>query len=246
MKYELMYPAEIRTAIAENIPVILALGVLEYHGEHLVTGVDTLVIVKALEQLESEIPMVVLPPFYYGASSFAVAGPEGNGSLHTDPGLLYPFAQNLFDNLLRIGFRNIHVIVHHQSENFTAGMPTDLSFKLAARQALFNFLERERGLGWWGDAGGADYYEKHDEGEDPFNWIKVHPFLSPEIQLEHPIDHAGKLETALMMALCPEGVQMNRFRSGIWYTAEAVEATRAYGDEVKSLIFDYLRKILRK
>jgi creatinine amidohydrolase/Fe(II)-dependent formamide hydrolase-like protein len=57
----------------------------------------------------------------------------------------------MFQGLLRIGFRNIHVVVHHQTENFMAGMPTDLAFKFAARQAIFGFLERERGEGWWGN-----------------------------------------------------------------------------------------------
>ena len=57
----------------------------------------------------------------------------------------------MFQGLLRIGFRNIHVVVHHQTENFAAGMPTDLAFKFAARQAIFAFLEKERGEGWWGE-----------------------------------------------------------------------------------------------
>ena len=56
-------------------------------------------------------------------------------------------ARDLFASLLRVGFRNIHFIIHHQSENFTAGMPTDLAFKTAARQAIFERLRRERGDG---------------------------------------------------------------------------------------------------
>ncbi len=244
MRYELMYPSDIRKAIETHTPVVLALGVLEYHGEHLTTGVDTLVIVRAFELLEKELPMVILPPFYYGASSFAVEPPEKKGSVHTGPEILYPFAQNLFTNLLRIGFRNIHVFVHHQSENFTAGMPTDLSFKLAARQATFSFLEKERGEGWWGDASSSNYYEQHTQGSDPFNWIRIHPFLSPQIQAEYPIDHAGKLETALMMALCPEGVDMEQFKTGTWYTETAPQASLEYGNKVKELILNHLRTTL--
>lgn len=244
MRYELMYPEDIRSAIDSNTPAVLALGVLEYHGEHLVTGVDTLVIVKALKILEKELPMVILPPFYYGASSFAVEPPERKGSIHTGPQILYPFAQNLFDNLLRIGFRNIHVFVHHQSENFAAGMPTDLSFKLAAKQATFSFLEKDRGEGWWGNASSSDYYEQHNQGSDPFNWIRIHPFLSADIQAQYPIDHAGKLETALMQSLCPEGVDMKRFKKGTWYTESATQATKEYGDIVKELVLDNLRNIL--
>jgi creatinine amidohydrolase/Fe(II)-dependent formamide hydrolase-like protein len=55
---------------------------------------------------------------------------------------LVPFAKAMFQGLLRIGFRNIHVIVHHQTENFAASMPTDLAFKFAGRLAIFAFPEK--------------------------------------------------------------------------------------------------------
>ena len=129
MRYELMLPHQIRTAIAENWPVVLPLGVLEYHGEHMAVGMDTLAVVKMLELVEKEMNLVILPPFYYGAASYAVEPPEGNGSVQVDGGTLAPFAEALFFSLLRIGFRNIHAIIHHQTENFAAGMPTDLAFK---------------------------------------------------------------------------------------------------------------------
>ncbi len=245
MRYETMFPDQIRSAIDNNTPVVLALGVLEYHGEHLVSGVDTLVIVRAFDLLEKEMPLVIMPPFYYGASSYAVEPPERKGSVHIDSEILNPFARSLFDNLLRIGFRNVHVFVHHQSENFTAGMPTDLSFKLAARQATFAFLEKQRGEGWWGAAGSEDYYENHEQGDNPFNWIRIHPFMSSDIQKDHPIDHAGKLETALMMAFCPEGSDMSKFEEGKWYTQTAKQATLEYGVEVKELILADLRKRLK-
>jgi creatinine amidohydrolase/Fe(II)-dependent formamide hydrolase-like protein len=211
MRYELMFPGEIREAIDKNIPVALALGVLEYHGEHLSPGVDTLLVVRALEMIEKELPVVIFPPFYYGASSFAVEPPERNGTVHIDSQVLQPFARQLFYNLLRIGFRNIHVFIHHQCENFPEGMPTDLSFKLAARQETFAFLEKARGEGWWGDQSFSDYYENHAAGDNPFNWIKIQPFMSEEAQVQFPIDHAGMQETSLMMAFCPEAVDMSRY-----------------------------------
>lgn len=69
---------------------------------------------------------MLLPPFCYGASSYAVAPPENNGSLHVDADTLYRFAQEMFTGLLRIALSQHSFFVHHQSENFTAGMPTDL------------------------------------------------------------------------------------------------------------------------
>ncbi len=52
MRYELMLPYQIRNAIERRWPVVLPLGVLEYHGEHMAVGMDTLAVVKLLEILE--------------------------------------------------------------------------------------------------------------------------------------------------------------------------------------------------
>ena len=55
MRYETMLPFQIRQAIDGNWPVVLPIGVLEYHGEHLAVGTDTLVVIRALEIVEQEI-----------------------------------------------------------------------------------------------------------------------------------------------------------------------------------------------
>ena len=244
MHYETMFPDQIRSAIDENTPVVLPVGTLEYHSEHLPPGVDTLLVVRALEELAGEMPLVILPPFYYGAGSFVVESPERNGTFHVDAEVLHAFARQVFYNLLRIGFRNVRVVVHHQTENFAEGMPTDLAFKLAARQEIFAFLERERGESWWGDESSADYYESHAEGENPFNWIRVHPFMDEAAQARFPIDHAGKQETSLMMAFCPECVDMGRFSDEKWYSRGAQEASEEYSLEAKVMVLDGLRRAL--
>ncbi|SEF06775.1 creatinine amidohydrolase [Rhizobiales bacterium GAS188] len=240
----MMLPHQIRTAIDERWPVVLPLGVLEYHGEHMAVGMDTLAVVKILEILEGEMNLVILPPFHYGAASYAVEPPERNGSLQVDAQVLLPFAQEMFGGLLRIGFRNIHVIIHHQTENFAAGMPTDLAFKLAARQAIFAILEKERGEGWWGSEKMADYYAQQSSGDDPFNWIKAHPLMTSEAMAGYPFDHAGQGETSLLMALCPEGVDLARLSDKTWYTRSAREASAELGRRGRDLILARLRKVL--
>jgi creatinine amidohydrolase len=241
-----MYPREIRTAIERNTPVVMAVGVLEYHGEHLNVGVDTLLVTRTLDRLEreDEQKLVILPPFYYGAGSYVVAPPDGNGTMHTSPDGLVPFAREFFRSLLRIGFRNVHLFIHHQSENFAAGMPTDLSFKLAAKQETFAFLEEERGEDWWGREAGKDYYEDNQGGENPFNWIQVHPLMSEAAQAAYPIDHAGRQETSLMMALCPEGVAPERIDDALWYSTAAREASAEEGETAVSLLMADVRALL--
>ena len=245
MRFDLMRPHQIREAIARNLPVVLPLGVMEYHGEHMGVGMDLLAVTRALDRLERETGIVILPPFAYGAASYAVEGPEGTGTLHVDAGKIAPFAEEMFVGLLRIGFRNIHGIIHHQSENFVAGMPTDLAFRFAGRQAVFRFLERERGEGWWGRTEMRDYYARHDAGTDPFNWIKVHPLMSKAVTAEYPFDHAGIGETSLMLALAPEVVEMGRVGENRgWYTEGAEAASAELGERGVALILAHLRDVL--
>ena len=245
MRYEMMFPDQIRKAIDENWPAALAVGVLEYHSEHCVVGVDTLLVSRALEILEGEMEMVILPAYFYGAASYVVEPPERNGSIHVESTVIHRFAREVLGGFLRVGFRNMHVFIHHQSENFAAGMPTDLAFKLAARQVIFEFLNRERGEGWWGDNAMKDYYTDHEAGSDPFSWIQVHPFMSDEIQARFPIDHAGRQETSLMLAFCEEGVDMDRLSQEKWYTEHAPEADLAYGNAAKELILARMGETLR-
>jgi creatinine amidohydrolase len=224
----------------------MSLGVLEYHSEHCCVGVDTLLVVKAMEELEKEMDMVILPTFYYGAASYAVDIPERNGTVHVNASTLHVFAKELFKNFLRIGFRNIHLFVHHQSENFSVGMPTDLAFKLASREAIFEFLEKTRGENWWGDNSMQDYYQSKGKTDDPFAWIQINPFMDAKSQKEFPIDHAGKQETSLMMAFCPEGVDMKKFTDEKWYAKSAKDANLEYGMKAKKIILDGIRKILKR
>jgi creatinine amidohydrolase/Fe(II)-dependent formamide hydrolase-like protein len=246
MRYEMMYPDQLRRAIKESWPVVLPLGVLEYHAGHCVLGVDTLLVRRAVEILEQEMDMVVLPAFFYGAASYGVAAPEGNGSVQIGAPALRAFASDLFRSLLRIGFRNIHVFIHHQSNEFWVGMPTDLAFRLAAREVVFEFCDQTKGEGWWGSEEMSNYFAEQAQFTDPFNWIRVHPLMNEETQKRFPIDHADKQETSLMLAFCPEGVDMKRFSAEHWFCRNAPEANLEYGNAAKAMILDGMRKVLKR
>jgi creatinine amidohydrolase len=246
MKYEIMLPHQIRKAIDESWPVILSSGVLEYHAEQCSVGTDALIINKIVDELEKETDMVVLPPLFYGVSSLAVAPPERNGTVNISAEALYLFGRDIFRGLLRVGFRNVHVLCWHQSENFKDGMPTDLALKLAAREATFEFLEKENGEGWWGNNDMKDYYSDHVKGKNPFNWIRFHPIYSDEVRKKYPVvEHAGKAETSLLMALCPEAVDMKYWTDKIWYAETAKNASAKYGFAFKEAMKESLRHVLK-
>lgn len=240
MKFERMRPGQLQAAIHDRLPFVLPIGVMEYHGAHLPSGVDLLAVTEVLQRFGDRI--VTLPSFAYGAASHAVAGPEGTGTLHLDATSFLPMVEALFSALLKAGIRNIHGVVHHQTENFHQGMPTDLVFRLAARNAIFRHLEAERGAGWWGDRGMRDYYAKAEAAEAPFNWIRIHP-LFPK-GADFPFDHAGLGETALMMALAPETVDLPRAdEGGHWYTETAPAATAELGECGVAIAMAHLEQV---
>jgi creatinine amidohydrolase len=240
MQFDRMRPDQIAQAVAVGTPVVLPIGVMEYHGAHLPAGVDLLIVTETLRRLGDRI--ITLPPFAYGAASHAVAGP-GAGTLHLDPATFLPLAEALFGALLSTGFRNLHGVIHHQTENFAQGMPTDLAFRLAARNAIFRHLESTRGPGWWGDRGMQDYYAQHAVGADPFNWIRIHPLFPTGA--DFPFDHAGVGETALMLALAPETVEMSQaLAGGHWYTETAPAASSALGERGVEIALSHMRAVL--
>ena len=63
MQYLNMLPYQIREAIDRNVPVVLPLGVIEYHAEHLPMGVDCFTCIEIIRRVEERHPeLVVLPP----------------------------------------------------------------------------------------------------------------------------------------------------------------------------------------
>jgi creatinine amidohydrolase/Fe(II)-dependent formamide hydrolase-like protein len=241
MDFARLRPHQLQEAIAANRPVVLPIGVLEYHGQHLPAGVDLLAVTEVLARLGDAI--ITLPPFAYGAASHAVSGPEGTGTLHIEANAILPLAESLFTALLKAGFRNIRGVIHHQTEGFDQGMPTDLAFRLAGRNAIMRYLEGTRGPGWWGDRAMQDYYARQAEGEDPFNWVQIHPLFPRGAAF--PFDHAGQGETSLMQALAPETVDVSRASDGgHWYTENAGQASPELGERGVQIALAHLRKVL--
>ena len=243
MQFDRMRPDQIAAAIAAGTPVVLPIGVMEYHGAPPARG-------RGPAGGDGDagaawaMPIITLPSFAYGAASHAVAGPEGSGTLHLDATALLPMAEALFAALLATGFRNLHGVIHHQTENFAQGMPTDLTFRLAARNAIFRHLGSAREV----PAGGATRacritMPTAQAGADPFNWIRIHP-LFPK-GADFPFDHAGVGETALMLALAPETVDMDRApEGGHWYTETAPQATAEMGERGVQIALTHLRGCL--
>ena len=240
MRLDMMMGAQIRDAAQRQVPLAIPAGTIEYHGEHVACGCDTLVVVEALKRLSQDVEIVIAPAIYYGPASLAVAGPE-YGSLDVNTENFSRHVGDVLRGFLRIGFHNIYVVIHHQFET-GAAMPEALSFDFAAKQLIFEYLEESEGRGWWGQDKYETYYDQLDTLENPFNWIKVIPLMSAQVQAETGYDHAGEFETSLMMALCPEGVDVSKLAPGQpWYTKAARDASPELGAKMVDLILRDLR-----
>jgi creatinine amidohydrolase len=239
MKLQEMLHHQVEQARVEKWPVFLPAGTIEYHGEHLPLGVDTIAVLKALDEVEKKIPCVIAPTVWYGPSSYAVAGPE-KGTIDVDVDKFEGHIQDVLSGLLQNGFRRIIVVIHHQFEQGQL-MPEALAFRKAGMKLAFQWQERDKGRGWWGSPAMQTYYEAMGSQEDPFNWVRVVPLMSPEIQRTMGYDHAGKLETSLMQYAVPELVEMKRLEGdGLWFTQDAHSASAEHGEKTIAMVVDYL------
>ena len=234
MRYELMFPKQLAAAKAQNMPFLLPVGTLEYHGPHCSYGCDGLVAQGLAYRLEQERDVVVLPTFWYGTSGYAVAGPE-KGTVTASAEVLTSTFKDIFLSFLEGGLRNVVVLIHHQYEQ-ESYMPLTLAAASGAKFATMEYLERERGRGWWGDNTCADYYANLDTGDNPFQWIRVMPCMSTAVQNATGYDHAGQFEASIQAALYPETVCLaNLDESDEWFIQSARQSSAAYGETMVEL-----------
>jgi creatinine amidohydrolase/Fe(II)-dependent formamide hydrolase-like protein len=244
MKLEYIFPKEIEEAKRNRTPLVIPVGTIEYHGPHCSFGCDTLVALGLLERLEKEMDIIVAPPVWYSPSSYAVAGPE-KGTVHVEASVFEEYIKMILKSLLYGGWRNIYMLIHHQYEQENL-LPMTLSCMKAAKTLTFEFLEDTRGKGWWGDNKNKEFYEKLDQGDNPWNWITVLPCMSKEVQNQTGYDHAGKYECSILAALYPETVIKDRIKnSDEWFIQDATESSVEMGEKMVKLCLEDLKKKIK-
>lgn len=168
----------------ENTVVILPVAAIEQHGPHLPSAVDSIiasgVVGKALEVLDPSIPAYALAPVCYGKSDEHIHFP--NTYTLTGPTLLATVTE-IGESVYRSGFRKLLIVNGH------GGQPQVM--EMAARELRIRH--------------GDFVVVPH------FTWRVPHvagQFLSAkEKQLAM---HAGHAETAIILALAPETVHMDK------------------------------------
>jgi len=189
-------------------------------------------------------PLVIAPSLWYGPSSYAVAGPE-KGTIDVEYDRFEAHVSDILKSLIDGGWRNIYVLIHHQYEEENL-LPMTLCFRKAAMKIVFEHLERTMGRGWWGENRNKDFYENLQRNDSPWNWIKVLPAMSREVQQATGYDHAGKYECSLLRALFPETVDLSRLTGDdSWFIQSAAESSIELGERMVELCLKDLSERIR-
>ncbi|NJL01340.1 MAG: creatininase family protein [Spirulinaceae cyanobacterium SM2_1_0] len=166
----------------ENVIIVQPVGAIEQHGPHLPLAVDAVlgtgVLGMALQQLEPEVPVYVLPPLCYGKSNEHWHFP---GTVTLTAATLLAVLKEVATSIYRAGFRKLILFNSH------GGQPQVL--EIAARD-----LHQE-----YADFCVFPFFA--------WRVPTVARELFSDRELEYGI-HAGDIETSAMLSLLPEQVRM--------------------------------------
>lgn len=238
------FPREVKYVQDNNLPLVIAGGTVEYHGPHCSYGCDTLVAQGLIEKLAERKEIMIAPAISYSPSSYAV-GDKKSGTVHIPERAFEDYVYYVFKSFLYAGFKNIYVVIHHQFEQ-ESEMPMTLCYRTAAKRATMEYLEETLGEGWWGSENYANYYEQLEGANNPFNWIKVIPTMTTEVQNATGYDHAGEFESSILMALYPDCVKLDRIDDKKhWFTESARKANAELGGKMVELSLKSLEERIK-
>ncbi|MEA4890694.1 MAG: creatininase family protein [Clostridiaceae bacterium] len=241
MKLELGFPKELEDAKKRKVPLVIPVGTIEYHGPHCALGCDTQIATGLIDRLAEEKELVIAPPIWYGVASYAVAGPEKN-TVTVDIDVFEQYVYCILKSLLYGGWKNIYLLIHHQYEQENL-LPMTLACMKAGKKLVFEYLEETRGRGWWGDNNNAAFYAELEASDNPWSWITVLPCMSTAAQNATGYDHAGKWESSILSALCPEAVKKERVKeSDAWFIQSAAESSPAIGMKMVDVSLESLKE----
>ena len=243
MRYEMMLPHHIKTAIDEDWPVVLPLGPLEYHGQHMSVGMDTLVRGPHGRAPGAGAGHGPAATFWWGPASYAVEARSSRAPCRWRPSTWCRWPRT-------------SSAASCASASATSTSSSTISPRTSIRACPRTWPsgpERacpssssssgERGEGWWGSNEMANYYADHERGANPFNWISGHPLMDEAIIAEYPFDHAGyRRDLDRCWSSAPETVDMERLDTSKWYLESARDANRELGAKGASMVLERMRQ----
>ena len=115
MQWENMTAQDFASAVREMGVCVIAMGVVEKHGEHLPLGTDFLNGHRVACLAAEKEPAIVFPPFYFGQIYEARCYP---GTITLKPTLLIQVIQGVLDEIGRNGFEKVILYNAHGGNEF--------------------------------------------------------------------------------------------------------------------------------
>jgi creatinine amidohydrolase len=170
--------------------VILPVGALEQHGLHLPLDTDAEIAFRLAERVAREVGGVVLPPLVYGARSLARSGGGDGfpGTVNLDGTTVIALVRDIVREQARHGVRSLVALLGHgENDPFVVEGAV-----LGRRDAAVADIQVAV-MGWWHVLAPEDLSHLFPNGFPGWD-----------------LEHAARVETALMLALAPERVRRDR------------------------------------
>jgi len=176
---------------AETVIALLPLGAVEQHGPHLPLDTDTVVPRAICLRVADRVPAIVVPPIAYGYKSQPTTGGGGTfpGTTNFDGATFTACVRDVVRELLRNGMRAIALLNGNFENTYFAIEGIDLALRDSGSPSGARVLM----VNWWEQLTPAQLDEIF-HGEFP-GW---------------EAEHAGVVETSLMMHFDPERVESGR------------------------------------
>lgn len=172
-----------------KIDVLIPLGALEQHGPHLPLGTDTVIAEAVCHAVAVRVQdLVVAPCLPVGCSDHHLSFP---GTASIPASVVVAYIKAHAETLLGHGFRHVYLSSGHAGNLAAMKEATDsLPLEIRGRVAAF--------VDW------------PDQRDAMHKWAKSALGIGPQ----QVGSHAGHFETSIMLALCPESVDMGAAPEG--------------------------------
>ena len=173
-----------------STPILVPVGAIEQHGPHLPLATDTLIPSAVCLEAAKRLGALVAPALTYGYKSMPHSGGGEHfcGSTGVDAATLTHLATDLVRSFTAHGVRRIVFVIGHMENQWFMTEACDLAFREAKSKGIDVSLMR---VGYW-EFVQAETIEKVF-GANPPEWN---------------LEHAGVMETSLMLHLYPQKVNM--------------------------------------
>ncbi len=219
-----MCPKDFEKAINEQLPLLVPVGSVEFHGSQLPFGTDLFITEGICREIEKRVPTVVAPSFTFSPTGYAVSGPD-KGTVDIDVDIFMNHCYEILKNYKAMGFKKIIVVVHHQGGNIAKLIETQIM-----KLNLYNTY-KEAGVSWWSEKRKVNNCS-----------ISV---LPATLDTGAFPGHGGKGETEAIMAVLPQLVQMDNFKNNDpFWNENAKESNKENADkQLEEVINAWIEKL---